>query len=90
MAPRREHPLQQLHNLDRTSSEFHEQLSDFLRGEEYQRVFPSLKSEDLTWLVEYLDSVSIRTISLHPALRTSTGSCRYSRSWKSPVLGIPA
>ena len=78
MALRREHPLQQLYDLDRTSPEFDEQLSDFLRGKEYRKVLPNLKSEDLTWLVEYLNSVSIRTISLHLALKTTTGSRRYS------------
>ena len=51
-------PLQQLYDLDRTSPQFHEQLSGLLRGREYQDVFPNLRSEDLSWLVEYLDSVS--------------------------------
>ena len=61
--------LQQLHDLDRTSPEFHKQLSNFLRGNEYQNAVPGLLSEDLAWLVEYLDSVSLRTIS--PTLRST-------------------
>jgi len=52
-------PLRQLHDLDRASPQFHDQLSCFLRGNEYQNVFPNLKSEDLAWLVEYLDCVSL-------------------------------
>jgi hypothetical protein len=52
-------PLQQLHDLDRASPQFHEQLSSFLRGEEYQNAVPNLQGEDLAWLVEYLDSVSL-------------------------------
>ena len=52
-------PLQQLHNLDRASPHFYEQLSDFLRGDEYQNAVPNLQGEDLAWLVEYLDSVLV-------------------------------
>ena len=55
-------PLQPLRNLDNTSPQFHTQLIDFLSGDEYQSVFPTLQREDLTWLVEYLDSVSFQTI----------------------------
>ena len=51
--------LQQLRDLDKTSPQFHEQLSDFFRGDLYQSVFPSLQSESLAWLVEYLDSVRL-------------------------------
>ena len=60
--------LQPFYDLDRTSPQFHEQLGNFLRGGEYQNGVLSLKSEDLANLVEYLDSVSLRTISPHPAL----------------------
>ncbi|KAF9643182.1 hypothetical protein BDM02DRAFT_1694073 [Thelephora ganbajun] len=52
-------PLQQLHDLDRASPQFYEQLSSFLRGNEYRNVFPKLQSEDFAWLVEYLDSVLV-------------------------------
>ena len=52
-------PLQQLHDLDRTSPQFYEQLTNFLRGKEYRNVFPNLQNEDLAWLVEYLDNVSL-------------------------------
>ena len=50
-------PLQQLRDLDRTSPHFYGQLSDFLRGDEYQNAVPNLQGEDLAWIVEYLDSV---------------------------------
>lgn len=56
--------LQPLRDLDRTSPEFHEQLAAFLRGNEYQNIFPTLQSEDLIWLVEYLDSVSSADLPL--------------------------
>ena len=56
--------LQQLHNLDRASPLFLEQLSDLIRGEEYRNAVPNLQGEDLEWLVEYLDGVSLQTISL--------------------------
>ena len=55
--------LKQLRGFDRASPQFHKHLSDFLRSEGYQSALPSLQGEDLAWLVEYLDSVSIRTIS---------------------------
>ena len=49
--------LQKLRHLDRSSPEFHGQLSDILYGEEYQQCTPSLQSDDLVWLVDYLDKV---------------------------------
>ena len=54
-------PLQPLRDLDRTSPEFHEQLVGFLRGDQYQTCFPTLQEDDLAWLVEYLDRVSVKT-----------------------------
>ena len=62
-------PLQPLCDLDRGSPQFHEQLAAFLGGNEYQVIFPTLHGDDLTWLVEYLDSVSIQSPSSHSALR---------------------
>ena len=63
-------PLRPLHDLDRASPQFHKQLIDFLRGNEYQGVVPGLQNEDLAWLVEYLDSVSIQP-SFWAALRST-------------------
>ena len=53
-------PLQQFRDLDRASPHFHEHLSSLLRGNEYQNILPKLQSEDLSWLVEYLDGVSLQ------------------------------
>ena len=53
-------PLQQLSDLDRASSHFHEHLIDFFRGNVYRNVVPGLHSESLAWLVEYLDSVRLK------------------------------
>ena len=50
-------PLEHLRNLDKTSPQFSGQLSDFLRGNVYRDVFPSLNRQDVAWLVEYLDDV---------------------------------
>lgn len=88
MTPR--DPLQQLYNLDRTSPQFRNQLRNFLRGDEYQDVVPSLQSEDLTQLVEYLDSVSLQNISPRPALNAGIGPLRYFRPRECPISGIPA
>lgn len=49
--------LQLLHNLDRSSSEFHDQLGNILYGEEYRKCVPNLHGHDLAWLVDYLDKV---------------------------------
>jgi len=52
------HPvLQQLPPLDKSSSRFHDQLSDILHKEEFKICVPGLQDDDLMWLVEYLDKV---------------------------------
>ena len=63
-----QNPLQPLHDLDKSSLQFHQQLVDFLHGDEYQDIVPTLQTEDLAWLVKYLDNVSPRIIS--PALHS--------------------
>ena len=55
--------LNQLHDFDKASPQFHKHLSGFLRSKEYRSAVPSLQGEDLAWLVEYLDSVSTQGIS---------------------------
>ena len=49
--------LQQFHHLDRSSSGFHDQLTNVLYGEEYKQSVKSLQGNDLVWLVDYLDEV---------------------------------
>ena len=51
--------LKQLRDFDRASPRFYKDLSNFLRSEGYRSAVPSLQDEDLAWLVEYLDSVSL-------------------------------
>ena len=72
MAPR--NPLQKLRDFNGTSSQFHEELSDFIRGHVYRSALPSLQSENLTWLVEHLDSVSLRSTLRCTTLNISVGS----------------
>lgn len=62
--------LRHLRNLDRTSPRFHEELSDFLHGDEYQNFFSRLRNEDLVWLAEYLDNAGLRPFL--PILRSLT------------------
>jgi len=81
-------PLQPLHDLDRTSPQFHKQLSEFLRGNEYRNVLSSLQKEDLVWLVEYLDSVSLQILSPHSTLNPGVGARQFCRFCKCPVSGI--
>ena len=73
-------PLKTLRDLDRTSPHFHDQLIDFLRGNEYRDATPSLQGEDLAWFVNYLDNVSLRLASPRPTLTVGTGPLRYLRS----------
>lgn len=49
--------LERLRFLDRSSSEFHDQLNDVLCGEEYEQWVLNLGGKDLVWLVGYLDKV---------------------------------
>ena len=51
--------LQKLRDLDKASPRFHEQLINFLRGDEYQNALSKLENEDGLWLIEYLDGVSL-------------------------------
>lgn len=81
-------PLQRLHDLDRTSLQFHTQLVDFLRGNEYKDVVPGLRDEDSTWLIEFLDSVSLQTTPLRSAFNTRVGPPWYLRSRQYPISGI--
>ena len=79
--------LQQLRDLDKTSPQFHEQLSNFFRGNIYQDIFPNLQSESLTWLVEYLDSV--RLSQIHPPMLNigvGSGQCFRSRRPRVPRI----
>ena len=52
--------LQRLRNLDRSSSEFQDQVCNLLYEEEYQKCLPGLQGDDLVWLVEYLNEVRRR------------------------------
>ena len=55
--------LNQLHDFDKASPQFHKDLSNFLRSEGHRSAVPTLQGEYLAWLVEYLDSVSLQTVS---------------------------
>ena len=70
-------PLQNLRDLDRTLPQFHNQLIDFLRGNEYRDVAPSLQGENLAWLVDYLDDVSLYAIPPRTLLTAGAGPLRY-------------
>ena len=49
--------LEQLHQLNRSSSRFHDQLSNILYGEEFEQHVANLDSDGLLPLVDYLDMV---------------------------------
>jgi len=60
--------LRQLRRLDRSSSEFYNQVCDVLYKEDYQNCVPNLQGDDSAWLVEYLNEVR-HHISLPSMLR---------------------
>jgi len=61
--------LEQLRSLDKSSPTFHDQFSDILCGEEYERWVPNLAGEDLVRLIGYLDKVCHRTTIPRSPLR---------------------
>ena len=56
-------PLEQLLRFDRSSSKFHDRVSNILYGEEYKQWVQSVQGEDLVRFVEFLDEVC-RCVSL--------------------------
>ena len=61
--------LQRLRRLDRSSPNFHNQLSNVLFGEEYGRSVPNLQGNDLVSLVDYLNKVCRPISLLRPQLK---------------------
>ena len=61
--------LQKLRHLDRSSPEFHNQLSNALYGKEYQRCAQNLQHDDMAWLVDYLDKVYRPVVIPHSPLK---------------------
>jgi hypothetical protein len=59
-------PLKRLRRLDRSSSEFQDQVSNILYGEEYKQWVPNIQGDDLVGLVDYLDKVRCRVSPLYP------------------------
>ncbi|KAF9789366.1 hypothetical protein BJ322DRAFT_1105226 [Thelephora terrestris] len=57
MAP--QNILRQLRELEKTSPQFYERLRGFLRGDVYRDALRNLPKEELTSLVEYLDSILV-------------------------------
>lgn len=49
--------LQELHLLNKSSSDFPTLLNDVLNGEKYRQCVPHLENGALQWLVDYLDQV---------------------------------
>ena len=66
--------LQKLDRLNKSSPDFHGQLSALLYGREYHQCAPNLQGDDLVWLIDYLDNV--RCYIALPSLRLTL--CRLS------------
>ena len=73
--------LQGLDRLDRSSAEFHSQLSDTLYGEEYQQCVPNFRDDDLVWLVDFLDKVCHHETGSLPLAQANVDA-RRSRTFK--------
>ena len=73
-------PLEQLRHLDRSSSEFHDRVSNILYGEDYKKWVQTVQGDDLVGLVDYLDKVRYPSHSFAP---------RSSRYRLSTILTLP-
>ena len=62
-------PLKELRCLDRSSSKFHDQVSNILYGEEYKLWVPTIQGDDLVGLVDYLDKVCCHVSFLRSPLK---------------------
>jgi len=62
-------PLKQLLHLDRSSTDFHDQVSNILQGEEYNQWVPSIQGDDLVGIVNYLDKVRRHVSPSHSPLK---------------------
>ena len=62
-------PLEQLRRLDRSSSRFHDQVSNILYGEDYKQWVPTVQDNDLMGLVDCLDKVRCHVPLLHSLLK---------------------
>jgi hypothetical protein len=74
--------LRQLHNLDKSLSEFDDQLGVVLYGEEYKQCVTKIQGKDLAWLVDYLDKVCLP--SSVPSLHLSR--CRLLMASLPPAI----
>lgn len=53
-------PLERLLRLNRSTSDFHDQISNILYGEEYKQWVPGINGGDVVKLVDCLDRVRCR------------------------------
>ena len=65
-------PLKQLRRLDKSSSKFHDRVSNVLYGEEYKQWVPTIEGKDLVGLVDYLDTVRCLASFLPPPFPRSS------------------
>jgi hypothetical protein len=69
-------PLRRLRDLDRSSSEFPNQLIDILLREDCTNQAQALPSDDLGEFVECLDRVCMQIAFTHPPLNYTVGPRR--------------
>jgi len=63
MPPPNSPALERLHRLGKSSAAFHDQLGGVLDGEEYKQSLSNLQTDDLLWLVDYLNQVRPSTFT---------------------------
>ena len=56
--------LHQLHRLDPSSPDFPTLIADIVHGDGYRDCVASLQDGELAWLIEYLDNVCCRVVSV--------------------------
>ena len=63
-------PLKQLRRLDKSSSKFHDRVSNILYGEEYKQWVSTIQGDGLMGFVDYLDKVRCRVSLLRSPLKS--------------------
>ena len=73
-------PMDQLLQLDASSTEFPDQVSNKLYGQEYQQWVEGIQGDDVVQLIDWLDKVRYRVSLFLPIITQVTLGSRHSRS----------
>lgn len=81
--------LQQFKQLDRSSPNFPDQLTNLLYKQEYKESIPNLQNEEVIWLVNYLDDVCLYFPCPSPCSASIGSRISSSQSFQFRVPKVP-